>query len=172
MTQMEEYRLGDWVSGARHEAEGEVIIENTEEEPEIIFIDENAEDVMETTENNKVENLGQPNPDKRMIESEKVMTLFESEKFCNLHHQDQESDTTHIIVTVLIVLSLVSLVTSLVGALRCRRCRHAMQKVIKVITCNNDDLILQKLDDPETWRAREMMESAAMTMSDLVIMEK
>ena len=43
MRQMEEYRLGDWVAGARHEAQVELVIRNNEE---IIFIDEEAEDTI------------------------------------------------------------------------------------------------------------------------------
>ena len=85
MRQMEEYRLGDWVAGARHEAEVELIIRNKKEE--IIFIDEDAEDKTTrnkeevfideeaedtTIETNKGENLGQSNPDDRMTESEMV----------------------------------------------------------------------------------------------------
>ena len=115
MRQMEEYRLGDWVAGARHEAEVELIIRNKEEEeieeeeedpemkstdPEIIFIDEDADAGNVTTETNKVENLGQ-----LMSESENIL------------------------VTAIIIVSLVILVTSLVGSLKCRRCRHSMLKV-------------------------------------------
>ena len=68
MRQMEEYRLGDWVAGARHEAQVELVIRNNEEE--IIFIDEEAED--KTIETNKMENFGQLNPDNKMKESDMV----------------------------------------------------------------------------------------------------
>ena len=91
MRQMEEYRLGDWVAGARHEAQVELVIRNNEEEdpeedleieyndlemkstdtdPEIIFIDEEARGT--TIETNKMENLGQLNPDNRIKESDMV----------------------------------------------------------------------------------------------------
>ena len=68
MRQMEEYRLGDWVAGARHEAEVELVIRNKEEG--IIFIDVDAEDT--TIETNYVENIGRSNPDIRMNQSEMV----------------------------------------------------------------------------------------------------
>ena len=59
MRQMEEYRLGDWVAGDRHEAQVELVIRNNEEE--IIFSDQEAGD--KTIETNQLENLGQVNPD-------------------------------------------------------------------------------------------------------------
>ena len=70
MRQMEEYRLGDWVAGARHEAEVELVIR--EEDQEIIFIDEDAGDTI--IETNYEEQLVQRNPpdNRTMIESEMV----------------------------------------------------------------------------------------------------
>ena len=70
MQQMEEYRLGDWIPGARHEAEVELVIRGAEEDQEIIFIDEGSGETI--IENNHEEQLGQPNPDNRIVESEKV----------------------------------------------------------------------------------------------------
>ena len=72
MLQMEEYRLGDWIPGARHEAEVELVIRGVEEDQEIIFIDEDAGDT--NIENNQEEQLGQQNLDnnRTMIESEMV----------------------------------------------------------------------------------------------------
>ncbi len=69
MRQMEEYRLGDWVAGARHEAEVELVIR--EEDQVIIFIDEDSGDKI--IETNHEEHLVQQNPgNTTIIESEMV----------------------------------------------------------------------------------------------------
>ena len=69
MKQMEEYKLGDWVSGVRHEAEVELVIRNPEEDQEIIFIDDDADD---TNKTNQVKNLGVLKPKDGTINSEMV----------------------------------------------------------------------------------------------------
>ena len=70
MKQMEEYKFGDWVSGVRHEAEVELeVIRNPEDDPEIIFIDDDADDTIKTKQ---VKNLGQLKPENRRINSEMV----------------------------------------------------------------------------------------------------
>ena len=69
MKQMEEYKFGDWVSGVRHEAEVELVIKNPEEDQEIIFIDDDADD---RNEANQVKNLGQHKPKNSTINSKVV----------------------------------------------------------------------------------------------------
>ena len=70
MKQMEEYKFGDWVSGERHEAEVELeVIRNPEDDPEIIFIDDDADD---TNKTNQAKNLDQLKPENGRINSEMV----------------------------------------------------------------------------------------------------
>ena len=68
--QMEEYKFGDWVSGVRHEAEVELeVTRNPEDDPEIIFIDVDADD---TNKTKKAENLDQLKAENGTINSEMV----------------------------------------------------------------------------------------------------
>ena len=70
MKQMEEYKFGDLVAGVRHEAEVELVIRNNpEEDQEIIFIDDDADD---RNEANQVKNLGQHKPKNSTINSKVV----------------------------------------------------------------------------------------------------
>ena len=176
MKQMEEYKFGDWVSGVRHEAEVELeVIRNPEVDPEIIFIDDDADDTIKTKQ---VKNLGQLKPENRRINSEMVwkenqLQCVSSTDISGIciwekrpvpHHRDcPHPREPHLPCVLADGGSQVQAVQTL----------HAEGRSIYQLFFKKIILILiLKLDDPETWRAKELMESAPMTMSDLAIMEK
>ena len=144
MRQVEEYRLGDWVAGARHEAQVELVIRNNEE---IIFIDEEAEDTI-------IRNKEEENPEIMFIDEDADAgnTTIEANKVENFGRYPRETliKSEYILVTSIII---ISLVISMVGALKCRRCRHSMQKVMNFDTYLFK-LIVYQLDFNQSWMTR------------------